>query len=97
MTLFLPSQHLDSPLDLALLPPINRRQEILHNIGLPVVHSPVSFDLLSLVIHILDIEPCVIREFAEPDFVVFFIQRFLFFLLLDHQLRTGEVVRWRPG
>ena len=84
MTLLLVGQQSNSPLHFSLLPAINCRQEVLHHISLPVVQSPISFDFLRSMIHIFDIHPRVVLELSEPDFVVFFIQRFLRLFLLYH-------------
>ena len=50
---------------------INRREEVLNDIVLPVVDLAISLHLRLCVLNVVDVEPCVISEISEGHLIKF--------------------------
>ena len=48
---------------------INRWEEVLNNIILPVINLAVSLHLRLRVLYVVDIEPCVVSEVSEGHLI----------------------------
>ena len=45
------------------------RQEVLIHIVFPIAELPVTFEFLRLIVVIVDVEPCVVREVSESHLI----------------------------
>ena len=75
-----------SNLDLLLFLSVDRRQEVLNYVVLPVLHGAIPFALLRLQVDVLDVHPCVVTEIPKG-----YLRKFLskqIFLSRDVQLRV---------
>ena len=68
-------QILDAILNFHLLFVVDRRQEVLNDVVLPVVNLAVPNLFLSIVITVLDVESCVVLVVAEADLVELFCKK----------------------
>lgn len=78
-------------LDLRLLFVIDRREEVLDDVVLPVAQHAVTLDLLVFEVNVFYVHACVVREVPESHFLEFLSEQ-VFSLGLQHVI--GRLVKY---